>query len=115
MKVTPEPSVGITVKHPNTGGIIPLTPFAPAPRKQSVIEEGAATIGDRHATYGRPDENHERIAKIWSAVLDHEVTAEQVVLCMLGLKLARLSRGWHRDSGVDLVGYTGILESLAGR
>ena len=44
---------------------------------------------ERKAQYGTPKENFDRIAKILSAILGHEVTFEQVCLCMIGVKISR--------------------------
>lgn len=62
-------------------------------------------IGDRNADYGHPLDDFERIAKIWSAILDTEVRAEQIPLCMTGLKLAREVHKHKRDNVVDAHGY----------
>lgn len=67
------------------------------------------TGGDRHQDYGRVEESFEHIAKLWSVVLDTEVTAEQVALCMIQLKLARLFvKPNHTDSWVDIIGYAAL-------
>ena len=56
--------------------------------------------------YGTVAENFSRAALIWSAVLGHPVTREQVALCMIGLKLARLSYDDKAADGwVDVAGY----------
>ena len=65
--------------------------------------------GDREHDYGDPLENHQRIAKMWSAITGHEYTPETVALMMIGLKLARLSRRTnHFDSWVDVAGYAAL-------
>lgn len=69
--------------------------------------------GQRERDYGHPKTNHERIAKIWSAVFDHEVTPTQVVLCMLGMKLARLVHTPdHSDTHLDIYGYVEVLKRV---
>jgi hypothetical protein len=45
--------------------------------------------GDRQDAYGHPLDNFTRASKIWSVILDCEVSAEQVSLCMVGMKIAR--------------------------
>lgn len=60
---------------------------------------------DRQKDYDHPYDNFTRIAKIWSAILDIEVTAEQVALCMVGVKIARESYQHKPDNVVDGVGY----------
>lgn len=65
--------------------------------------------GDRALDYGDAKENHELIAKIWSAVLGKEVTVSQVYLCMIGVKMARLVHTPdHEDSFVDIAGYSAL-------
>ena len=57
-------------------------------KEEILIEAVKLVTGDRNQAHGDPTENHTRIAKIWSVVLDQEVSAYQVALCMAGLKLA---------------------------
>ena len=65
--------------------------------------------GPRAKEYGPARKNHERIAQIWSTILNHEVTPEQVVACMIGLKLARLSHDMTKDdSWRDIIGYAAL-------
>ena len=65
--------------------------------------------GPRAKEYGPARKNHERIAKIWSIILKQEITPEQVVACMVGLKLARLSEDITKDdSWVDIIGYAAL-------
>ena len=65
--------------------------------------------GPRAKEYGPARKNHERIAQIWSIILEQEITPEQVVACMEGLKLARLSEDMTKDdSWVDIIGYAAL-------
>lgn len=65
--------------------------------------------GPRAKEYGPAKFNHERIATIWSVILAREVTAEEVVACMIGVKLARLAETLnHDDSWVDIIGYAAL-------
>ena len=53
------------------------------------------------------------IAARWSLTLGRPVTPEQVVLCMIDLKLARLAADpLHRDSLVDVIGYAALLPEV---
>ena len=60
--------------------------------------------GTRAKEYGPARKNHERIARIWSIILEHEVTPEQVVACMVGLKLARLSELKQMNENIIRIG-----------
>ena len=61
--------------------------------------------GERQEAYGHPLDNFTRAAKIWEAILGVEVTAEQVSLCMVGMKIAREAHLTKPDTVVDGVGY----------
>ena len=62
------------------------------------------TVGDIQAErwddYGDPVEAHERIAAHWTLLLGHKVTARQVALCMVQVKLAREAYS-HKDDNCD--------------
>ena len=78
-------------------------------RKHFLDTAEALINGDRAKEYGPAKENHERIAQIWGTILNHEVTPEQVVACMMGLKLARLSHDMTKDdSWRDIIGYAAL-------
>lgn len=80
---------------------------------ESVLQEADRLInGNRQADYGHPLDNYQRIAALWSAILGQPVTAEQAVLCMVAMKMARLCHSLKRDSIVDLAGYAGLLELM---
>lgn len=61
--------------------------------------------GPRGNDYGHPLDDFSRAALIWSAILGCEVTAEQVALCMVGVKIAREVHKPKPDTVVDGVGY----------
>lgn len=81
----------------------------------SILEEAERITrnGQRRQDYGSPLVSHERIAKLWTDILDFPVTAEQVALCMIGLKIARYKNGGTRDSLVDIAGYANCLDMMA--
>lgn len=83
--------------------------------EESVLDEAKRLIhGSRQADYGSPRDSFKTIADMWSPILGVDVSAEQVVLCMATLKIARMvtGGGYHRDSVVDLAGYAGVLEMV---
>lgn len=65
-----------------------------------------AVAKDRPATYGSPLENFDRTALLWSAHLGQAITASDVAIMMVLLKVARLrATPGHVDSWVDIAGY----------
>ena len=61
--------------------------------------------GERQEAYGHPLDNFTRASKIWSVILGCEVSAEQVALCMVGMKVAREVNQSKPDTVVDGIGY----------
>jgi hypothetical protein len=73
----------------------------------------ASVIAERSSQYGDASSNMAAIAARWSSTLGREVTPAQVVLCLLDLKMARLSHDpTHEDSVVDVCGYAALLREL---
>jgi hypothetical protein len=78
-------------------------------RKEILKKAETLISGQRAQDYGEAYENHERIAKIWSVLLDKEVTVSQVYQCMVAVKLSRLIvTPDHEDSWVDICGYSAL-------
>jgi len=66
--------------------------------------------GKRAKDYGDAYTNHDRIAKMWTVLLGHDVTVEQVYMCMIATKLSRLiETPTHEDSAIDICGYGALL------
>lgn len=75
-------------------------------KPENILKEADRIVGgDRNAAYGHPKTDFERTAKIWSAILGVEVKAEQVPLCMIGVKMSRQCNAAKRDNWVDMAGY----------
>ena len=65
--------------------------------------------GDRQKDYGDKVDNHNNIAKLWSAYLGISVTAHDVALMMVLLKMARTKLGQvSRDTYIDMSAYSAI-------
>jgi hypothetical protein len=65
--------------------------------------------GQREKDYGDKKENHNNIAKLWSAYLDIPITAHDVALMMVLLKMARTKLGQvSRDTYIDMSAYSAI-------
>ena len=71
-----------------------------------------AVTGPRQRDYAHPKVNFQRIANLWSIILDVDITPEQVALCMIQVKVAREMNRHTRDNLVDLIGYTRTLDAV---
>lgn len=81
---------------------------------ESILQEAERLISaDRRAEYGSAQESFNSIAKGWSEILTCPVSAKQVALCMIWLKLMREKAGDKRDNWVDMAGYAGLGGILA--
>ena len=79
-----------------------------------ILQEAARlTAKDRQKTYGDPRINHCRIADLWTTYLEHEVTPQQVAICMALVKIARLMETETEDSFIDLAAYASIAGEIA--
>jgi hypothetical protein len=80
---------------------------------EELFAEAAAVVRDRRHTYGQPLDLFERAAVRWSQVLGTKVTPAQVVVCLVDLKVARLSHDpRHLDSITDIAGYAGCVAEV---
>lgn len=79
-------------------------------KREMVLKEAEELIyAARDEIYGDPRTNHQRIADLWSAILDVDIEPEDVVLCMIAVKMSRLCRtATHEDSWVDIAGYAAL-------
>jgi hypothetical protein len=78
--------------------------------RAAILDEAKDCVcGDRVQTYGNPCDSFETVAVMWSAYFGFEVTAAQVAICQVLLKVGRLkTTESHHDSWVDICGYAGI-------
>jgi len=83
---------------------------------KSVIEEALELVnGSRQESYGDPSEQYGKLAEFWSVILSVEVTAENVVHCLLAMKLCREINKPGRDNRVDLAGYAEVLDQIVNK
>lgn len=75
--------------------------------------------GQRQQDYGDKLQNFSQIAMLWQGYLapklqfQSAITPEDVALCMILVKMARLSKSPdHKDSVLDIAGYAGCYDSL---
>lgn len=87
-----------------------LKPLLPA---MDVLTKAAEAISQRGAAYGPPRENLDEVADSWSAITGFKITAKQVAMMFISLKLIRLKRDPnHTDSVVDVIGYAALYACL---
>ena len=80
-----------------------------------ILDAARAAVTQRGAAYGPAAAFLALLAKHWSLILGHEVTASQAGRMMIAFKLARLAQNpGHRDSIVDVAGYAFMLGELPG-
>ena len=93
-----------------------VRPDAPVVVAMTILEEAQRLVhGDRGESYGHPKSDFERTGLIWEAVFGHPVTAEQVALCMIGVKISREVNKPKRDNRVDGAGYFETLDMVCQR
>lgn len=87
---------------------------------ESVLESATTLIhGARQFDYGPPSESFGRIAELWSGYLSVDVTAHDVAMMMILLKVARARASItahgepQPDSLVDIAGYAGCSELIS--
>ena len=83
--------------------------------KASETLETAASLvsGDRAKKHGDAQENHDKIAKLWSAYLGKNLDAHDVACLMILLKVARTQSGeTNPDNYIDICGYGAIAGEL---
>lgn len=103
-------AVGFTVMS-DTPWTITDEPQPTTQPTDTILDEAKRlTRGDRNKDYGHPIDDYDRTAAIWSIVLGTKVTAEQAILCMIGVKMSRLCHDITKhDSHVDVAGYADCL------
>lgn len=80
-----------------------------------ILEEASSIVsGARQEEYGKPEDTFQKIADYWSIYLSHPISAQDVSLMMILLKVARVPEGKKatRDTMVDIAGYASIGSTL---
>ena len=85
--------------------------------KEEILKKAKELItGDRNDTHGDAYRNHAEIAEFWNIFLDKKlkpmanITAEDVALMMVLMKISRNSQGKksNLDNFIDMCGYAAI-------
>lgn len=66
----------------------------------------------RQESYDSPQANFDRIATMWSVILGIPVTASQVAMCMIAMKMTREVHQHKLDNIDDTLGYAFCLAML---
>jgi hypothetical protein len=74
---------------------------------ESLLEEADRIVStDRQRDYGHPFDNFTQTGRLWGAILNiPDVSAENVALCMVAVKISRQTHAPTRDNLVDMAGY----------
>ena len=85
--------------------------------KEEILKKARDLVtGDRNETHGDAFQNHAEIAEFWNIFLDKKlqpmasITAEDVALMMVLMKISRNSQGKKSniDNFIDMCGYAAI-------
>jgi hypothetical protein len=98
-----KPLVGPRMNVPGEG-------WKPLQKPTTSVLEEAQVVDERMKSYGHPADNFQNISELWSTFTGVVITAEDVAMMMVLLKVGRLMNGYHRDSVVDGAGYFRTLE-----
>lgn len=96
----------------------PTIKDSPSYQPPTILDEAAKLVyGARNQSYGHPRENFSNIASFWNAWMDARketiFTPTDVAVMNILQKVARLANTPdHRDSLVDIAGYSATIERL---
>jgi len=77
---------------------------------EALLDVALRTIRERGKEYGSAMPLFNQVAERWSLTLKTDVTAAQVALCMIDMKIARINNGSTKmDNAVDIAGYAALL------
>lgn len=84
-------------------------------KAKDILDDASKLISeDRHVDHGPADASFERIAKLWSIILDKPLQPHQVAQCMIALKLSRINHQCtHMDNWKDIAGYAALGGEMA--
>lgn len=97
---------------------VTIDPYTKEPTPYFLDVAKSLTRGDRDKDYGSPSENMQYTADIWNTILKargrlkSSITAEEVGLCMIGVKLARQSFKPKDDNLIDVAGYVDVTDRV---
>ncbi len=71
--------------------------------------------GERRQDYGEVNKSFYKTSQMWSLILEHSISSEQVAQCMIALKLCREINNHKEDNLVDICGYAELLNMMKNR
>lgn len=81
----------------------------PMPTKNVCREAEELVLGERNSSYGNPADDYAKTAKVWSGLLNpilkRDITPQEAMLMMVGLKLSREVHKHKHDNIIDAIGY----------
>ena len=90
---------------------------------RSILDEAKGIVENKARDYGAPVDNANRIATLWSTYLDGkyghlevsewDITADDVCMMMVLLKIARRVQTPQRDSLVDIAGWAAVADEAS--
>lgn len=79
-----------------------------------ILAEASKILAPRGAVYGGVRENHERIASIANGITGLHLTAHNVAMVLVAVKLSRILQSpKHADSYVDAINYLSFAGEFA--
>lgn len=79
-----------------------------------LLDLAKAAVTQRADSYGRPEDCFEAIALLWGDYLNTPITAHDVALMMVPLKVVRARTDLGDDSLADICGYAACAAELSG-
>lgn len=79
-----------------------------APGRTRCLERAHEAVVERAGAYGPPIPFFAAVARRWSLTLGVEVRAQDVVLCLIDMKMERAKAGGGVDTFGDIAGYAAI-------
>tara|TARA_R100000656_G_C3934885_1_gene125617 strand:+ start:554 stop:853 length:300 start_codon:yes stop_codon:yes gene_type:complete len=83
--------------------------------KKDLLKAAAEIVNQKNPKknkYGEADRNFEDAGKVASILTNEKVTPKMIAASLIGLKIARLRKGYHEDSYLDLLAYIGFMEKM---
>ena len=79
-------------------------------KSNQILNQASVLVkGQREKDYGDKVENHDNIARLWSAYLGIKIEAHDLALMMVLLKMARTKLGEvSKDTYIDMSAYSAI-------